>query len=209
MKLLRETIRRLILEGDGMKTSADLPEDVVIAIKQQDEYQAHFYYADAETYEELFVGPLYGSVQIYEPKVELTGNCSGAWMVGGSEAKSGWGPLLYDIAIEWATQNAGGLMSDRGTVSASARKVWQYYQDVRANDDVQVHQLDDLRNTLTDEEKDNCDHTPAGGSYYKYVRNETVPTEPKNPDWQNSPLSKRYTKAPTTMDELGDKLVRL
>lgn len=38
----------------------------------------------------------------------------------------GWGPLLYEVAIEWASKY-DGLMPDRSTVSKDARRVWQKY----------------------------------------------------------------------------------
>lgn len=208
MKLLRETIRRIILM-EGMKTIDDLPAGVIIIMEKINASEVWFYYADSNTHEEIMNGPVRGKVEIYEPNQEVTGRCSNAWMVGGSFAKKGWGPLLYDCAIEWATQNAGGLMADRGSVSTRARRVWKHYLDVRSNEDVRAHQLDDLRNTLTSDEIDNCDHASAGGSYYKYVRGEAVPTEPDDPNWNKSALSKRYTKSPTIMNQLGDKLVRI
>jgi hypothetical protein len=73
--------------------------------------------------------------------------------------------------------------------------------------DVTVHQLDDSRNTLTPVEEDNCDQEVAGGFTSMYSRSE----EPENLDWMNSPLSKRYTKEPTTINALkaAGKLVIL
>ena len=117
-------------------------------------------------------------------------------MVGGSGAKEGFGPLLYDIAIEWATQNGGGLISDRSSVSDDAQAVWSYYE--RNRDDVTAHQLDDLENTLTPEDEDNCDQE-IGRATITGMYN----------TWQDSQLSKRYTKPPTTMNALGKKLVIL
>ena len=42
-------------------------------------------------------------------------------------AQKGWGPLLYEIALEWASQNSGGLTADRGIVSPKALAVWDKY----------------------------------------------------------------------------------
>ena len=106
-------------------------------------------------------------------------DCDGAWSVRSVSADSGWGPMLYDIAIEWATQNANGLIADRAAVEDDAKNVWDYYLNKR--DDVQVHQLGD----------DNCD--------------QDVAIEDRGEDdWANSPLSKRYTKEPTTINALND-----
>ena len=121
-----------------------------------------------------------------------------------STALSGWGPMLYDVAMEVATLKGGGLMADRGMVSASAERVWKYYMTNRS--DVTAHQLDDLKNTLTPEEEDNCDQEVAGGSHGMYG-GDTV----ENPDWMNSPLSKRYTAPPKMMDklEVAGRLIEL
>ena len=138
-----------------------------------------------------------GAIDIYSLKGHPSyGNCGDAWMVGGSGAQEGFGPMLYDIAIEWATQNGGGLVSDRGSVSREAQRVWSYYMQNR--NDVTAHQLDDLENTLTPEDEDNCDQN---------IGRETVTG--MYDTWQDSQLSKRYTKPPTTMSTLGKKLVIL
>ena len=193
MKNLRQYIRQILLT-EAMKTPADLPDDVVIVIQSESDYM-EAYYADANDPSDMLSNPS-GSITIYPTEPDREGECSNAWMVGGSSAKHGWGPLLYDIAIEWATQNGGGLISDRGSVSDAAQKVWNYYMGNRS--DVTAHQLDDLENTLTPEEKDNCDQgigrSTVAGMY---------------DTWVDSALSKRYTKPPTTMNALGKKLVIL
>jgi hypothetical protein len=70
----------------------------------------------------------------YQPETNLTGwvrtsflpEC-GVYEVVYSQAAPGWGPLLYDLAIEVASEFAGGLMSDRFSVSSDAARVWSYY----------------------------------------------------------------------------------
>ena len=181
-----------------MKTPADLPDDIVVVINA-DSKAASIYYGMANNpseYASLDRSTM-GAIDIYSLKGHPGyGNCGDAWMVGGSGAQEGFGPLLYDIAIEWATQNGGGLISDRGSVSDDAQAVWSYYERNRA--DVTAHQLDDLENTLTPEDEDNCDQdigrSTVSGMY---------------DTWQDSQLSKRYTKSPTTMQTLGKKLVIL
>jgi len=195
---------------EAMKTPADLPDDIVVVI-DADSKEASIYYGLANNpseYAPELKPELYGlsstdymgAIDIYSPAKGLFypwyGNCGDAWMVGGSAAQEGFGPLLYDIAIEWATQNGGGLISDRSSVSPDAQDVWSYYE--RNRDDVTAHQLDDLENTLTPEDEDNCDQkigrSTVSGMY---------------DTWQDSQLSKRYTKPPTTMQALGKKLVIL
>lgn len=61
--------------------------------------------------------------------------------VTGSEVSSGFGPTLYDVAIEWATLNGLGLIADRSSVSAEAERVWGKYLSARP--DVTAHELPD------------------------------------------------------------------
>lgn len=108
--------------------------------------------------------------------------CHGAYSIGWSQTKiRGLGPMLYDIAMETAGEK--GLMADRGSVSPSARRVWDYYD--RSRSDVDPVQLDSLQDTLTPGvEVDNCDVGLA--------------EKDRGPDkWTDSPLSKVYRKRGT------------
>lgn len=60
----------------------------------------------------------------------------GVWIVKESYAQSGWGPFLYDLAMEIC----GTIMSDREAVSSEAYNVWKTYQDGRT--DITRLQLD-------------------------------------------------------------------
>ena len=194
MKHLRKYIRQVLLT-EAMKTPADLPDNVIIVIETVDNDYMEVYYADANDPSDMRTNPS-GSITIYPTEPDREGECNNAWVVGGSDADDGWGPLLYDVAIEWATQNGGGLISDRGSVSDEAQGVWNYY--MRNRSDVTAHQLDDLNNSLTPEEEDNCDQDIGRGTVTGMYDT-----------WVDSALSKRYTKPPTTMNALGKKLVIL
>ena len=51
-----------------------------------------------------------------------------AWTVLNSDAsEAGWGPFLYDIAMELATLANAGIRSHDDTVSEDAIKVWNFY----------------------------------------------------------------------------------
>ena len=209
MNLLREYIRTLLTES--AKGPADLPDGISVAVEVGDGREVRIYYAayHSKTDQWMRADMLYrkprGSVAISSvPRVSSRagmGECGGAWEVFHTEATQGWGPMLYDVAMEYATQNGGGLISDRSAVSPAARKVWDYYFSNRG--DVTGIQLDDKFNTLTPEEEDNCIQSVA--SY------ENQHGMPKKIDWQTSPLSKRYTKPPTTINalEAAGKLVML
>lgn len=122
-------------------------------------------------------------------------------MIGSSQAAPGWGPMLYDVAMEYATMKGGGIMADRGSVSPTARNVWDYYMNNRG--DVSGIQMDDRKNTLTPEEEDNCSQKVAGlDNRSQQDKSKLSPTGTYKTDWVDSPLSKRWTKPPTTIEAL-------
>lgn len=109
------------------------------------------------------------------------GNCLNGYQVIWSEASNDYGPLVYDVAMEYASEYASGLTCDRIVVSDAAYVVWAYYLKNRS--DVEVFQLDDLQNTLTPTPKDNCRHQ----SNDEHEKN-------GKPPFPYSPLSKLYRK---------------
>ena len=216
MKLLRETIRRILLQ-EGMNTYDMLPQNVGIKIlERQDSYGSiDIMYCDLETGTDyVFLQPskegIYGSITIgplypYEPDYdwrEIWKNtkygddyirnldCDGAYYVILSKAAEGWGPLLYDVAIEVATIKGSGLVSDRTSVSLDAQEVWEKYMNSRP--DVKKFQCDDQYNTLTPDSKDNIDMEIIGAEDYLYSSENLV----------SNPLGKRYSKTPTTIQAL-------
>lgn len=59
----------------------------------------------------------------------------------------GWGPLLYDVAMELIHNYENGVLkSDGGLVSGDAKGVWDFYDKNRT--DVKKHQLDIHDDTL-------------------------------------------------------------
>jgi len=203
MNILKSQLRRIINEEielallqEAAKGAQDLPEDVFVVIAPISGYPGEtriFFGTRSDGRIETSRDP-YGSMNI---KKSQEGSCGGAWKVQSVSADDGWGPMLYDIAMEWATLNGGGLIADRLTVSGEAREVWDYFLHRRS--DVTPHQLDNLENELTPDIKDdNCNQRTAAWNDWAI--------DPKDMDtkdkWAESPLSKRYTKKPETMQEL-------
>lgn len=81
-----------------------------------------------------------------------------------NEAAKGWGPMLYDVAMEWATMNGGGLTPDRDIVTGAARNVWDYYFHKR--NDVEAIQMDNPQNVLTPPIEDNCGQSSSSKDGY-------------------------------------------
>jgi len=201
--LLREYIRELLTEV--AKGPQDLPDGLFVKIFDEGEkVLVQYVEEDGNPVQDMHPreGIPYGTVTMYKSPTGnaglIGGWCGDAWVVMDSGAVPGWGPMLYDVAMEFATLNGGGLFSDRGGVSPSARKVWAYYMNSRP--DVTAHQLDDPENTLTPEEEDNCDQTVAG---FEIEGPDHWDSPRVDVDWVKSPLSKRYTAPPTMMDKLS------
>jgi len=178
-----------------MKTVRDLPDDVGVLIEEhaggEDVEVSYFSLSGQENYAPS------GMVSITEPEEKYSGPCGGAYSVffagkpnspGLGRVTKGWGPLLYDVAIEYATIRGGGLAPDRSQVSEDARSIWGFY-DKRS--DVEKVQLDNPENLLTQRKDDNCEQVSAE----KHVWEE---------DWFKSPLSRMYRKKPDTIGALKD-----
>ena len=201
MKLTEAILKKIINEvlEEGMKTLADLPEGVFIKIASFSDEDGmpviDIFYADEEGVEMDFGNSSmpYGEMRIdIKPHLADEFPCLDAMMVAHSSTAIGWGPLLYDVAIEVATIMAGGLVSDRSMVSSSAYKVWDFYQNRRT--DVKKIQLDNPEGELTpDKKEDDCLQSIAD----YYAEKTKIP-------WNKSPLSKLYRKEPTTLRDLQD-----
>ena len=201
MRLLREYIRELLTEA--AKGPADLPDDVYVGIKSFGN-NTQVFYSDADGNRRVTIKPPVGRVVVSKPgrsphSAQNPGSCLGAWQVVSSQVSDGWGPLLYDVAME--VVGDAGLMADRNSLSDDAYNVWQYYMNSRP--DVVKKQLDDPENTLTPEEEDNCDIETARQGRPLWQMGEE--------ELRDSPVMKVYTKGPTTIQELESmgRLVRL
>lgn len=189
MNLLREYIRELLTESvDGkIMSMIDKAEAEGYKVKLFNAANGGSVYllASGEDRSDRALG----SVEWRRPTDR--GPCMQAQNVSYSKSLSGFGPLLYDVAIE----ASGGLMSDRFSVSGEAEAVWDKYMSSRP--DVVIDQLDILDDFVEpqltpDDESDDCDQAPA----YNNLKHK----------WHTSSLSKKYSKAGTpVIDELSKR----
>ena len=197
MRLLREYIRQLLTEA--AKGPTDLPDGVYVGIKSGGNIVSVFY-ASADGNRRGTIEPPVGRVAVSRPgrsphSAQNPGSCLGAWQVVSSQVSDGWGPLLYDVAME--VIGDAGIMADRGSLSDDAYNVWKYYMHSRP--DVVKKQLDTPDNELTPDDIDNCDvdsardHDDAFDFYHDDEKTQAV---------LDSPVMKVYTKGPTTIGEL-------
>ena len=213
MILLREYIRTLLAEA--AMSPADLPKDVYVTVdSSRKSGTIYVYYSDAHgerirnmTHRKGYENDIHGGIQATQER-HMEGECLNAWMVTASGALHGWGPLLYDVMMEVVGED--GLMADRSSLSNAAFNVWKTYM---SRGDVQKKQLDDPGNTLTRDEKDNCEidtalnHTGSGYSMYDFLSDDWDETDTANL-LRTSPVMKVYTKGLTALQQL-DRLGRL
>jgi hypothetical protein len=148
----------------------------------------------------------FGRVHIIKASPAQEGPCLGGYVVVSANAEKGWGPLLYEVAIEWASQNGAGLTPDRDSVSSQAVAVWNKYEKRGDVDRQQMdvdHKLGGDREWLRNFDQltpkirvDDCDQSAA----LNYAG-------ANSPGWDKVSLSKMYSKDNTevidTLRELG------
>jgi len=184
MKLTKQKLHQLIEQvilTEAAKGIDDIPEGYhIVCMKIPSGYAVSLQAIEWDGGEEL------GFIQ-FEDIPDKNGNCYGAMAIAMAKAKKGWGPLLYDVVMEKASIEAKGIVPDRNIVSFAAQKVWKYYLDNRMND-IHVRQLDDLNDSFKDGPSNDC----SQNSSQKQMKW----------DWVKSPLSKIYSKPPTTIEKL-------
>lgn len=176
MSLLREYVRELLTESAGIHPK-------IMELIERAEKLGYKFKLRSDTL--IMFDPvkveMKGKIRFGKADQLRYGSCGGAVMVGSSSAEDGLGPLMYDVLIEYS----GGLISDRYSVSDDAVAVWDRYMNDRP--DIEAVQLDDLRNTLTDPEQDNCNQEVAEMDYGRVRGRRTQ-------QWTLSSLSKMYRK---------------
>ena len=104
-----------------------------------------------------------------------SGPCLGSWLVKWSKALPGWGPLVYDVAIEVASILAEGLTADSSAVSPSAKNVWDIYLKNRSlatsGTPLEIVDLDDAyaKFITPSSTSDDCERVPVRTHYPSYV----------------------------------------
>lgn len=135
-----------------------------------------------ETLGIIHVTPMRGKLPC-RPRSASGAPLAPAWEVRWSYAQKGFGPLLYDIAMEAAGLLGASLTSDREEVSTSAQKIWDYYDTRRP--DITSGILDDEIGTLTpDDSDDDCRQEMS-----KSVAGE----KGDSTAWHQEPISRAFT----------------
>jgi len=196
MKLTEAKLKQLIKEvmTEAAKGIADIPDGVYVSVeKHPSENSYTIRYVNEEGKNPRKSHGFRGTIVIEEPQLADQYPCEGAYMISWSAASDGYGPLLYDVAMEVATMFGGGLVSDRTVVSTDAQRVWRYYMKNRS--DVESSQLDNEEDYFENGTEDDCLQNIARATITGMYD-----------DFTDSPLSKAYKKEPDMLRSLGDKL---
>ena len=177
------------LLDEAMKTVADLPEDVVVVVLKESDgtgFQVYYALRDKPTVR-LKAGDLdrmeagidiYGTLHIGLGRNEPY---DGVYVLQSSKAKDGFGPLLYDVALEIAGER--GLKPDLLSVSDDASAVWKYYDDRREDVDSKmlVKSIDDFDQVMPDERAQKPgENMHLAQAYYKTDKSTTDELTGKN-----------------------------
>ena len=141
----------------------------------------------------------YGNIRI--TKWEGPGPCNNAWQVIDSYAQRGFGPILYELALEYGSTFGDGLMADREVVSKYAHAVWKKYQ---GRGDVHSLQLDIDKETAEERTLDQL--TPEDPR--DDCKMDSVLDRGKN-RWEGSALSKSYFKESSPLTDFLDAAERI
>lgn len=153
----------------------ELPEDIIVSVKWQKKDNCIILFTNKEgvPLEPKWNDPIHAQMWIsWNPEC---GGYSIQWV----KASKGYGPLIYDIAMELVDQNNSWLMSDRGAVSPDAEKIWIYYDKHRNDVEKEPIGLD----------KD-CGFRPS----IKAVKYEKESGRNLYTDWEHHPLSYKWRK---------------
>jgi hypothetical protein len=206
MKLLRQTIRKMILEGlkfdqfgnlalyQGLWHSDDLYflfgiefiKELTRSV-QEDGYNL----SDNADVRDLGRNSdnLYGMVSTASPG--STGeDCNDAAIINFAAAKDGWGPTIYDIVMGL---HPFGVIGDRDSVSSQAFNVWSFYKDKRP--DIEKKPLDHVDYQWTETNRDDC-NPGSDGDYLSSKFQGFYGRNTKQKAFLEDPLSWSYNREP-------------
>jgi len=199
---LRQYIRKMLLT-EAMKMPADLSDNMYVLIEDSsnDYFEVTINDADAPLTTSGIIAELMVS------KGRHPGDCDGAWQIIGADAKDGYGPLAYDVAMEYVGHE--GLMCDRLSVSEDAANVWDFYLNSRP--DVKSIQLDSYKKPFLtpNDTSDDCtgDYTLARHTDRDIaVRFDPINNANHRNKWMDHWSTKKYVKQGTPIiDELKER----
>lgn len=156
----------------------DLPDDIKVVVKFKPEDSGMILFVDK--YGEILdqADPIYGQMWLsYKPE------CDG-YMIQWVKASRGFGPMLYDLAMELVAKNDSWLMSDRTAVTAEAERIWEYYDKHR----------NDVEKEPIGLGKDCSFKAAIKATKYHQIQAKKRGIDPIYDDWEKHPLAFKWRK---------------
>jgi hypothetical protein len=121
----KKVYKNIVLKN--VKSFDDLPPSVAIRIERGAGGRRTLRYVNEAicTPIEKGEGKPWGYVTVAKPS-EYEGECDGAYIAKIIESDNEWGPLLLQIAIEWASRDNDGLIADRFRVTEFEYHLWNH-----------------------------------------------------------------------------------
>jgi len=109
----KKIYKNIVLKN--VKSYDDLPSGIAIRIERGVGGRRTFRYVNETicTPTEKGENKPWGYCTIAKPNKKYEGECNGAYIARIIESDNEWGPLLLQVAIEWASQSNDGLIADR------------------------------------------------------------------------------------------------
>ena len=180
MKLLRETVRSLILQEILKRRTSHVKEQptgpcaaansmIQKGIQTLEKFDLEIHHYQGMSGMRVIVklageNTKVGILKATQDPYALEGKCNDGWMVEWSKIEedmrgTGLGALMYDVALELVGE--AGLMADRNQVSEDAIRNWNYFY---SSNDYIKKPLDTKSGSYTDDPSDDC----AAESYRDY-----------------------------------------
>ena len=121
----KKVYKNIVLRN--VKSFDDLPSSVAIRIERGAGGRRTLRYVNEAicTPIEKGEGKPWGYITIAKP-TEYEGECDGAYIAKIIESDNEWGPLLLQLAIEWASKSNDGLIADRFRVTEFEYHLWNH-----------------------------------------------------------------------------------
>lgn len=210
MRLLRKTIRRMILQEEVCAGATAKIQQGLDEIEKRDLYVVVDIFLEGGYDITLREGHKTAGRKVGEYEVGTSRLCKAAYITQWSDVdqalqKTGIGAVLYDVAIEVATQLDGHLACDRSTVSDQAKRMWRYFDISDDYEEFQfdIHPRSKLKHYTEDDVSDDCKQTV-------FHRDTDIPKDADpstyKEEFMDSPFTKGYRKKRiTTIPCLGDR----
>ncbi len=121
----KKVYKNIVLKN--VRSFDDLPSSVAIRIERGAGGRKTFRYVNEAicTPIEKGEGKPWGYITMAKP-TEYEGECDGAYIAKIIESDNEWGPLLLQLAIEWASKSNDGLIADRFRVTEFEYHLWNH-----------------------------------------------------------------------------------